>query len=107
MLRITDINQSVIATPHIRMNNRFDADSPANNGLQRLSSAIRNNFGINFTVTFENTEDDCFAGCSATTLATNVACPKIGFVNFDLARKRRLTLTILSKAQTNFQIYLI
>ena len=46
MFRITQINQSVVAAPHIGMNNRFDADTPANNGLERFSLDIRNNFSL-------------------------------------------------------------
>ncbi len=38
---VTDVNESVVATPAIGMDDGFDADMPANNGLERFSLDIR------------------------------------------------------------------
>jgi len=43
----------------------------ADNGLQSAFLAIRHDLGINPAVAFENTEDDRFAGCSASAFAAH------------------------------------
>lgn len=85
MFRITDIDQSVVAAPHVGMNHGFHADTPTNNGLQRFPGTVGNDLGINFTVTFEDAEDDRFTKCSATVFASDTTCAEVGFINFDSA----------------------
>ena len=57
MLRITRINGSVVTAPQIGMNNRLDADTSVNTGLQRFSPDVRDDFGKDFAVAFINTEN--------------------------------------------------
>jgi len=47
MLRVADINQPVVAAPFVRVNNRVQANTPANDCLQRFLAAVRDNLGIN------------------------------------------------------------
>ena len=84
MFRITRISQPVVAAPTVGMNHRLDADTSANNGLQRLSLNIRHDFGKDKTIAFVDTEDDVFAACAATASAAHPASTEIRFVNFDL-----------------------
>ncbi len=88
MFRVTKINQPVVAAPTVRMNDRFNPDTPANNGLQRFSLDVRNDFGKNFTVSFVDSKDDGFARCSATAFALDSFRSEIRFINFDFTGKR-------------------
>ena len=66
------------------MNNCFNADTPANNGLERFLLNIWNDFSKDFSVSFINSEDDGFATRSATTLALNAMCAKVKESRADL-----------------------
>ncbi len=99
----TDINQSVITAPFVGMNNNFGSDAAANNGLQHTFLAIRHDLGIDPAAAFENTKDDCFARCSASTLAAYSPSSEIGFINFDLScLNRSLTRAFFSQAKAYF-----
>src|SRR5215213_3780460 len=105
MLAVTDINQSVITAPAIGMNHAVERNLAANNGLQRFLLHVRHNLGVNLPVAFIDTKDNCFARCSATTLAAHSSSTKIRFVNFDFAsRERRSAFCLFSNALTDFQI---
>ena len=95
MLFITKVNEPIISSPAIRMDDTFNAHSTSDNRLQRGSSAIGNDFGINFSVSPEDPKDDCFAKSSTATLAFDSTSAEVTFINFNLARKRRLLLTKL------------
>ena len=87
MLRITQINQSVVTAPAVGMNHGFNPDTPANNGLQRVSLDVRNDFGKDFAVAFIDSKDNRFAACSATAFAFDTVGAKVRFVNFALRLK--------------------
>ena len=42
---VTDVNESVVAAPAIGMNDGFDTDMPADNGLELFSLDIRYDLG--------------------------------------------------------------
>lgn len=54
MLRVTNINQSVIDAPAIRMNHAVETNFTANNLLPRFLRRVRYNLGINLPVAFVN-----------------------------------------------------
>lgn len=62
MLWVTNVNQCVVVTPRVRVNDRFNADAPANNGLKRFLLDIRDNPGKDFTVAFVDAEDNTGQG---------------------------------------------
>ncbi len=107
MLRITQVNQAVVAAPRIGMNHGFNADSPANNGLQRFLLNIRNDFSKDFSVAFVNSKDNGFTRCAPSAFAFDTTCAKVRLVNFNFPGKRSFALIVLSQAKTNFQIDLI
>ncbi len=57
MIRVADINQPVVAAPFVRVNNRVQANTPANDCLQRFLAAVRDNLGINRSVALKDAED--------------------------------------------------
>ena len=108
VLGITDINQAVVTAPAVRMNDRIERDTPANNGLQCFSSRVRHDLGVNFAVSLVNTEDNLFAASPATALASDTPRAEIRFVNFDLASgKRRSAFGFFGDAASDFQINLL
>src|SRR5437764_6636295 len=104
MLCITDINQTVIAAPAVRVDNRSQRDATANNGLQCGLLAVGHDFGINAAVAFEDAEDDGLARGSAASLATDSTSAEVAFVNLDFAsRKGRGALTFLCDPLSDFE----
>ena len=88
VFRVADVDESVVAAPAIRMNDGLDADTPANNGLERLSRYIRNDLGKHFSVSFVDAEDDRFATSSAASFAFDTTGTEVAFIDFDLTVKR-------------------
>ncbi len=105
MFAVADINQSVVAALAVRVNHRIQEYLAANNVLQRLSRWVRHDFSKDRTVAFVNSEDNGLAAGAATAFAANSFCPKIRFINFDLATgKRRRSLRFFGNAISDFQI---
>ncbi len=73
VLGVADIDQTVVATPPVRMNDRFHGDATANNGLERDLFAIRDDLRVALAVTFQQSEDDGLARRATSTLATHAA----------------------------------
>ena len=93
MLPIAHVDQTVIATPPIRIDYTVQGDLAANNRLQRGFSAVGNKFRVDLSVALENAKDDGFPIRPAASLPFNTARPKVGLINFDLASERRLSFT--------------
>jgi hypothetical protein len=105
MFAVSDINQSIVAAPTVRMNHRIDGNTPANNVLQRFAGCIRDNFSKNRAVSFVDSEDDSFISGSATALAANPARTEIRLVNFNLTRRKgRRTFRFLGDSVSDFQV---
>ena len=101
---VADIDQPIIAAPSVRMNDRFERDSTANNGLQRNLFAVRYNLSVDLAITLEESKDDGLARCAASTLTTHPASTEVAFINFDVAcRERRVTLAIFSHTAADFE----
>ena len=66
MLLIAYINQAVIATPSIGMDDTFDADSTSDDRLKRGTAAIRHDLGVNLALAFEDAKDNGFTACATT-----------------------------------------
>ena len=104
VLRVSDIYKAVIAAPAVRVDSGVNRDAPANNGLQSRLFTVRDDLGINASVTFEDAEDNGLAAGSSASLATDAARAEVRLVNFDFAgRERRGALTFLSNALSYFE----
>jgi hypothetical protein len=88
VLPVTDVNKSVAAALVVGVNDDLDADTPANNDLERFSWNIWNDLGGHFPVSFADAENDRFATGSAASFAFDPPGPKTAFIDFDLAAKR-------------------
>ncbi len=85
----TDIDQSVVAAPTVRMYDRVQRNTSANNLLQRISLHIGHNLGKDKAIALVNAEDDVFAKCAATAPSAHTASAEIGFVNARLRMSRK------------------
>ena len=69
MLRVSNINQSIVAAPAVRVNHGLQRNMSTNHLLQRAFAAIRDDLGIDRPITFEDAEDDGLPTGSASTLS--------------------------------------
>ncbi len=95
MLTITHIDQAIIASPSIGIDDAIQGDLPTNNRLQRGFPAIWDEFGVDLPIALENAKDNGFAVCPSSSFPFNAARPEVRFINFDLATERRLGFTDL------------
>src|SRR5438045_3491214 len=87
MLRVTNINQSIIAPPAVRMNHGLKRNMSANHLLQRAFTAIRHDLSIDRAIAFEDAEDNRLATGSAASFASDAASAEVRFIDFDFACK--------------------
>ncbi len=67
MLFVSQVNQTTVTAPGIGVNNTLRINLAANNGLQGLSSAVRNDLGINLATTLKDAENGGFTISTAAT----------------------------------------
>ena len=79
---IAYVDQAIIASPAIAMNDTFNSYLSPNNVLEGLFSSIRYDFGIYFSLAFKNTEYNGFTRCPAPSLAWDSARTRVGFIHF-------------------------
>ena len=96
MLLIAYINQAVIATPAIGMNDAFDADSASDNRLKRGTAAIRHDLCIDLALALEDAKDNGFTARATTSESFDTARPEVAFINFDFSENWGLSLAVLS-----------
>jgi hypothetical protein len=87
MFLVPQINQAIIPSPSIRMNNTFQLYTPPDDGLERLSGTVGDDFSINLPIAFENAKDNCLAQCTSSSFTLNTTSTKVTFINFNLTIK--------------------
>ena len=60
MFSISDIDESIVITPSVRLDYVFHGNTTSDNGFQRGFGAVRNNFSVDFAIAFKNAKDDGF-----------------------------------------------
>jgi len=103
MLVEADIDQAIVPTPAIRMDDRGGIDVAPDNALERSFGAIGNDLGIDLSLPFQQTKHNGFAVSTTPSFASYPMRPKVGFVHFDCALKRRGQLTGLGNPMSNLQ----
>ena len=89
VLRVAHVNQTVIATPPIRIDDRFRSDAATNNGLKSGLFAVRHNLCVDLAVTLQETEDDGLTRGPAPPLAANPSGTEVRLIDFDFAGRER------------------
>ena len=102
MLFVTKINEAVVASPAIRMNDTLETYSTTDNLLQRGFTAIRDDLSVDFPIASKNTKNYSFAKGTTASFAFNATSAEKAFINFNLTRKRRLFVTKVSNSFSNF-----
>jgi len=102
MLAVPDINQPVVTAPAIAVDYSIERNMPANHLLQRAFLTIRNDLGINRTITLEDAEDDGLTRRAASAFASHAPRAEVRFINLDNACKRRRSLAFLGDTLSNF-----
>ena len=85
VLLVAQIDDAVIGPKPVGMDGRKHIDFAFDNRIKRFTRAIRNDLGINLSVSFVDAENDSFAVSSTATLAANTPCTKIRFVQLYLS----------------------
>jgi len=105
VLAITNVDQTIVATPAVGVDHTLQLDSPPDNRLESGFGAIGNDFGIDVTVPLKDAKDDRFSKSTAPSFALDAAGTEERFVHFNLSRKGRLGSAIIGKSLSNcFQI---
>ena len=91
---IPQIDKTIIASPPIRVNDALKVNSSPYNSLESSLGTIRNNFCIDFIVTFEQAENNGFSTCSTTSNSSNTSCSEVAFIDFNLTFYRRFRFTV-------------
>ena len=79
------INQAIVATPTICMDDAGNVGFASNDGLQRAFGGIWHDLRVDAVAPLEQTEYNCFSTCSAPTQSAYAAGAKIRFIRFELA----------------------
>jgi hypothetical protein len=80
------------------MDNTLEVNTTPDNGLQCSSSAVWDDLSEDTPIAPKDTEHNCFTESPSASFALNATSAKETFINFNLSRKRRLTLTELSNS---------
>lgn len=77
MFTITNIHKAIVTTPSAGVDDTFWFDFPSDNSLQRGLGAVRRYFGVDFAITLEDPEDNCFTVGATPSLSFNPTRAKI------------------------------
>ncbi len=95
MLGIAHIDQPLVASPAVTMDDTFNRDMAPNRMLQCGFTGIRGNLGVDPTIAFEDTKNDGFGARSAASFASNSPRSEVGFIHFARARKGVVAFALL------------
>lgn len=88
MLFKAEVNEPIIASPSIGMDDAFKADTTPNYCLQRCFSAIGDDLCIDLPLAFEDAEDNRFSESSPASFALNSSSAEEAFIDFNLSVER-------------------
>ena len=107
VLGVADVDQAVVASPAVAVNDAGQVDLAANGLQQRVFLGVGNDLGVNMAVAFEDAEDDRLAAGPAASLAANALGTEVRFVDFHFSMKGRLLLAPLGDATPDFEINVV
>ena len=89
---IAEIDQTVVATPAIGVDDGAEVDPAADDALEGWLRAVRDDLGVDLAVTLEDAEDDGLAVGATPAPALDPACPEEALVDLDDPEQRTLGL---------------
>lgn len=98
VLFISQIDQAIVASPAISVDDAVEADSSTNDGLQCGFGAVRDDFGVDSAFSLKDAENRGLAGSASTPFAFDPLAAKVGFIDLDFTCKRRFMFTELGNS---------
>jgi len=95
VLLVAQIDQAVVPSPSVGVNDAVEADSSPDNGLQRGFSAVGHDLGVDHSISLEDSKNRCLASGSAAPFALDTLAAEIGFIDFDFSGKGRFVFAKL------------
>ena len=92
MFLVSQIDQSVISSPSVRVNDALQVDASPDNALESITTTIRHNFSVDLSLSFEYAKDDCFAVSAPSSLAFYTTGAEVTLVDFHFAGEGGLLL---------------
>ena len=93
MLVVADVDQSVVTTPTIGVNNAFRIDSASDNPLKSLLRGVGDYLGINLVSALQETENDGFTISSSPSFSSDSFGAEIALIDFHAPRERAFLRT--------------
>ena len=85
------VHQAVVARPAIRADDALGSDAATDHGPQSGLGAVRDDFGVNFSLAFKDAEDGLLEGSPASQpwqrAASHAVGTEVAFIDFDYAAK--------------------
>ena len=101
---IAHIDQPVVASLAIAVDNAFRRHMAPDNPLQRSFIGIRDDLGVGPAVALEDAKDNGLGAGTPATLTPDPSRDKVGFIDSDLARKRAATFALLGQSDPNLEV---
>ena len=95
---VTEIDQAVVATPAIGVDDGTGVHPAADDALQGRPRAVRHDLGVDLALAFEDAEDDGLAVGAAPAFALDPACPEEAFIDFDDTEQGALRFAVEQNA---------
>jgi len=95
MLFVAQINQAIVTTPRVGVNDTFKLYSTSDNALQRLFCTVGDDFRIDHALSLKDAEDRGFVIGAAASFSLDPLGSEVGFVNFNFSPERRRLFTEL------------
>ncbi len=92
---IPDVDEAILASPTVGIDDALQGHLSSNDALKSVFRAIRNDLGVDLSVSLEQAEDDGFSERSAASFPFDPSGSEEGFVHFDLPGQGRLLFTVL------------
>jgi hypothetical protein len=95
------IDQTIVATPSVGVNDVFGGNFAEDKSLQHGFTDVWDDLCVHAATALEQFKYDCFSPSSATSFAANALSSEVGLISLKLALKRELSRTKLRHARTN------
>lgn len=102
VLRVADIDEAVVTSPAVAMDDGVSRHPAAGNSLQSGLLAVRHDLGVDASLALEESEDDSLTPRASAAPAAHAARSEVGLIHFDLAvLKGRLALVSTNNKVVN------
>jgi hypothetical protein len=98
VLFITHINEAIVPSPIIGMNDTIRVYFASNNALKCLCGTIRNDFCVHFSTSLENSENRSLSTSATTPFSFYPSGSEVRFIDFNNSGKRRGFITKINNS---------